>query len=195
MYNKKSYQRHFMMAEKKKILAILGSTRQRSSNLNLLKAIELLFVDDIVLTIFTGIAALPHFNPDDTDKDIAVVTVFRKAIQDADGVIICTPEYAHGVPGSLKNAVDWTISTNEFYHKPTALITASTDGRAGHAALLETLRTIEAGNIEQLQLLVQFISTKIGEDYIIKNETTLTEIKKLVTALLHTIKTSSIPVS
>lgn len=195
MYNKESYQRHFMMAEKKKILAILGSTRQRSSNLNLLKAIELLFVDDIVLTIFTGIAALPHFNPDDTDKDIAAVTAFRKAIQDADGVIICTPEYAHGVPGSLKNAIDWTISTNEFYHKPTALITASTDGRAGHAALLETLRTIEAGNIEQLQLLVQFISTKIGEDYIIKDETTLTEIKKLVTALLETTKTSSIPAS
>lgn len=184
-----------MIAKKKKILAILGSTRQRSSNLNVLKAIELLFADDMVLTIFKDIAALPHFNPDDTDKAIAPVTTFRQAIQDADGVIICTPEYAHGVPGSLKNAVDWTISTNEFYHKPTALITASTDGRAGHAALLETLRTIEAGNIEQLQLLVQFVNTKIGDDYSIKDETTLTAIKKLITDLLHTIETASIPSS
>ena len=66
---------------------------------------------------------------------------------DADGVIICTPEYAHGVPGSLKNAIDWTVGTGEFSGKPTMLITASTDGKNGHKALLETLKVIEAKNI------------------------------------------------
>ncbi len=176
------------MAERRKILAISGSTRQKSSNLNILKAIGLLFEESIALNIFEGIAALPHFNPDDTDKEIAAVTQFRQAIRNADGVIICTPEYAHGVPGSLKNAIDWTVSTNEFYHKPTALITASTDGRAGHAALLETLRTIDAGNVDNLQLLIQFVRTKIGDDYIIKDEPTLTGIQKLISDLLQTIE-------
>jgi chromate reductase, NAD(P)H dehydrogenase (quinone) len=180
------------MAKRKKIVAISGSTRQNSTNLNLLKAIEILFEDTIEMKIFEGIATLPHFNPDDTDKAIPEVMLFREKLRHADAVIICTPEYAHGVPGSLKNAIDWTVSTNEFSHKPTALITASTDGRAGHAALLETLQTIEAENVAQLQLLIQFASTKIGKDYIIKDEATLTAIKELITALLSTIATSSI---
>lgn len=176
------------MAERKKILAISGSTRQNSTNLNLLKAIEILFEDAITMKIFEGIASLPHFNPDDTDKPIPEVMLFREQLRHADAVVICTPEYAHGVPGSLKNAIDWTVSTNEFSHKPTALITASTDGRAGHAALLETLQTIEAGNVAQLQLLIQFAGTKIGKDYIIKDEATLTAIKKLMAALISTIE-------
>ncbi len=69
---------------------------------------------------------------------------FREQLDDAEGIIICTPEYAHGVPGALKNAIDWTISSSNFPHKPTLLITASTDGKYGHAALLETLTAIEA---------------------------------------------------
>jgi len=176
------------MAERKKILAISGSTRQNSSNGNLLKAIAALFEDSMEMTIFEGIATLPHFNPDETDKTIAEVMQFRDLISNADGVIICTPEYAHGVPGSLKNAIDWTVSTNEFSHKPTALITASTDGRSGHAALLETLKTIEAGNVDQLQLLISFIRTKINADNIITDESTLLAIKKLIADLLQTIE-------
>ena len=176
------------MAERKKILAISGSTRQNSSNGNLLKAIAALFEDSMEMNIFEGIAALPHFNPDETDKTIAEVMHFRQLISNADGVIICTPEYAHGVPGSLKNAIDWTVSTNEFSHKPTALITASTDGRAGHAALLETLKTIEAENVEHLQLLISFIRTKINAANIITDEQTLLAIKTLIADLLQTIE-------
>jgi len=175
------------MIERKKILAISGSTRQNSSNVNLLKAIAILFEDSIELDIFEGIGALPHFNPDDTDKAIPEVTHFRELIRNAAGVIICTPEYAHGVPGSLKNAIDWTVSTNEFSHKPTALITASTDGRAGHAALLETLRTIEAENVDHLKLLIQFVRTKISGTTI-SDEQTLMAIKKLITDLIQTIE-------
>jgi NAD(P)H-dependent FMN reductase len=180
------------MSDKKKILAISGSTRQNSTNYNLLKAIAALFEATIELNIFENINTLPHFNPDDADKDIAAVAQLRQAIANADGVIICTPEYAHGVPGSLKNAIDWTVSSNEFSHKPTALITASTDGRSGHAALLETLRTIEAENVDQLQLLIQFARTKIGNDNIIKDEPTLADIQKLIGDLLHTINQLSL---
>jgi len=176
------------MEERRKIFAISGSTRQNSTNSNLLKAIADLYKNKIELNIFESLADLPQFNPDKTDDEIKAVDHFRKQINDADGVIICTPEYAHGVPGALKNAVDWCVSTNEFSHKPTALITASTDGRFGHEALLETLRTIEAANVNNLQLLIQFARTKINIENIITDEITLVAIKKLVNDLVDTIE-------
>jgi chromate reductase len=176
------------MQNRKKIVGISGSTRQNSSNLNVLKAIAALFNDRIEMSFFEGIGALPQFNPDDTDADIPLVAQFRKQISDAHGVIICTPEYAHGVPGALKNAIDWTVTTNEFSQKPTALITASSDGRFGHAALLETLRTIEAKNVSQQQLIIPFIKTKMGLDNTITDVTTLSAIKELVQQLLLTIE-------
>jgi NAD(P)H-dependent FMN reductase len=108
-------------------------------------------------------------------------------LNSADGVIICTPEYAHGVPGSLKNAIDWTVGTSEFSQKPTMLITASTDGKSGHQSLLETLHVIEAKNIHHLQLLISFASTKVNDHNNITDMTTLNEVKKLLVIFEQTI--------
>ena len=175
------------MTSGKKILAICGSTRKDSSNHRLIRAIADLVADTMQLTLYDGLTDLPHFNPDQgDDHEPRAVHAFRQAIRDADGLLICTPEYAHGVPGSLKNAIDWTISTGDFSHKPTVLITASTDGRLGHAALLETLKVIEAENIDGLQLLVPFIRTKVGEDDTITDAATLTAVKQLMQDFLAT---------
>jgi len=179
------------MENRKKILAISGSTRQNSSNLTVLKAIGGLFPDSIEMIFFEGVGSLPQFNPDDTDAASPVVAKFRKQVRLADGVIICTPEYAHGVPGALKNVIDWTVTTNEFNQKPTALITAASDGRFAHAALLETLRTIEVKNIDQHQLIIPFIKTKIGADTI-TDITTLAAVKELVEKLLLTISNAAL---
>ena len=176
------------MTDKRKVLAICGSTRQNSSNLILLNAIAELYLDKLEITIFKGLAELPHFNPDHSDIHVPkYVTDFRQQLRNADGVLICTPEYAHGVPGTLKNAIDWTVSTNEFSKKPTLLITASTDGRFGHKALLETLRVIEAENIDNLQLIIPFIKAKLGIDNKIKDQNTLTEILKIMEIFITTI--------
>lgn len=166
------------MEKRKKVLAIVGSTRRQSSNLNLLKAIQQLTVDTIEMLLFTDIERLPHFNPDNEDDD--AVKIFKQQLNDADGVIICTPEYAHGVPGTLKNAIDWTVGSNQFSNKPTALITASTDGRFAHNALLETLLVLEAKNVSQLNLLIQFIKTKVNANNQIIDEPTLINIKQLL---------------
>ncbi len=175
------------MTTKHKVFAIPGSTRQKSSNLSLLKAIADLYSDKLEIIIFSGLSELPPFNPDHNNEDVAQqVTDFRQQIQNADGVLICTPEYAHGVPGTLKNAIDWTVSTNEFSKKPTALITASTDGRLGHQALLETLRVIECENIDELQLLIPFIKTKIDENNVVKDLKTLGDILQLMDGLMVT---------
>ena len=176
------------MSIRKKVLAISGSTRQNSSNHKLINAIAALAAEQIEITTFGSIATLPHFNPDDNNEQVhEEVESFRQLLRNADGVIICTPEYAHGVPGSLKNAIDWTVSTSEFSHKPTVLITASTDGRFGHTALLETLKVIEAKNIEQLQMVIQFIRTKVSEDSKITDEQTLQEVKNLIEKFVKTI--------
>ena len=173
---------------KKEILAIPGSTRQQSTNHRLIKAMIKLLPADLTVTIFDKLAGLPHFNPDNNDDNIAKeVADFRALLNRSAGVIICTPEYAHGVPGTLKNAIDWTVSTGEFSQKPTILITASTDGTYGHQAMLETLRVLEAKNIDQLQLLVKFAQTKINNEQVITDEKTLNAIKEIILRFHKTI--------
>jgi NAD(P)H-dependent FMN reductase len=172
----------------KKIFAIIGSTRKDSTNHALVRAIADLYADTMELVFFEGAGTLPHFNPDveETNIDDPVLN-FRRSIREADGVLICTPEYAHGVPGSLKNAIDWTVGTSDFSGKPTVLITASTDGRMGHASLLETLKVIEAENIDGLQLLISFARTKVGPSGI-SDPQTLQAIRGLINDLYATIE-------
>ena len=173
---------------KKNIVAISGSTRNNSTNYFLIKAIEELSKAIFSITIFEGIAALPHFNPDNNNENIAVeVIAFRQLLTNADAIIICTPEYAHGVPGTLKNAIDWTVSTNEFSQKPTALITASTDGKYAHGALMETLKVIEAKDVAQNQLLIPFAKTKINGNQI-TDKKTLDEVVGLIQNLQKSIE-------
>jgi len=176
----------------KNVLAIPGSTRKNSSNHSLVKAIADLTVNKLNITLFDAIAGLPHFNPDDLGENVPEPVIqFRQLLNTADGVIICTPEYAHGVPGTLKNAIDWTVSSNEFSHKPVLLITASTDGKNGHHAMLETLRVLEAKNIDDLQLLISFVRTKVSHDNKITDEKTLTDIQEVVEKFIQTISGST----
>jgi len=178
---------------KKKVVAISGSTRQNSTNDGLIKAIADLSAENIDITVFNGIASLPQFNPDNDGDNVAPeVSGFRQLLNNADGIIICTPEYAHGVPGALKNAIDWTISSSEFPHKPTMLMTASTDGKYGHKALLETLKVIEAKNVENLQLVISFVKTKISADGKITDEKTLAEVKRLIVSFIETLNEENI---
>jgi chromate reductase len=107
-------------------------------------------------------------------------------LKEADGILICTPEYAMGVPGSLKNAIDWTVSSMEFSHKPVALITASSSGQKAHYSLLETLRVIESEIPVDSQLLISFVKTKVKDDKIIDSDT-LQQVRKLINSLVKSI--------
>jgi len=178
---------------KKKVLAISGSTRQNSINHSLIKAITDLSAASLETTIYDGIANLPQFNPDNDGDSVAkVVSDFRQLLNNADGIIICTPEYAHGVPGTLKNAIDWTISSSSFPHKPTMLITASTGGNYGHKALMETLKAIEAKNIDNLQMVIPFVKTKISMDNKITDDNTLANVKTLIADFIETINNKQV---
>lgn len=174
-----------MSSNRKKIVAIAGSTRAESVNLHILKAIAAMYEDQLDCTIFTGIDQIPHFNPDlDTETPPAAVTAFRKLIEEADGVIICTPEYVFSLPGSLKNALEWMVSTIIFTNKPTALITASSSGQKAHEALQLVIKTIGARTSPETSLLIGAPKTKISVEGVITDETTLHQIRSLMDAFI-----------
>jgi chromate reductase, NAD(P)H dehydrogenase (quinone) len=173
------------MQVKNKFLAISGSTRVNSSNSVLINAIAFLFAEEVEIILSPSIDTLPHFNTDyKEDNTPAAVTQFRKAIDSADAVLICTPEYAHGIPGSLKNAIDWTVGTNQFSNKLTCLITASTDGQYAHKALLETLRVLEAKHLDELQMAVSFIQSKVDKEEGIIDEMLKEKIMQIIKKMI-----------
>lgn len=141
----------------------------------------------VTIHTYSGLADLPHFNPDLDNDTPAVVTDWRDQLKNADAVLICTPEYAFGVPGSLKNALDWTVSSGEFVDKPTALITASSVGTNAHASLLLTLGAISAKVTDEATLLIPFVRTKVNTDGSITDPEVLTSLQKVLDALLKVI--------
>lgn len=124
-----------------KVIAIAGSLRQVSTNKTLLKA-ALLAPEGMEITLYEGIGQLPHFNPD--LEYPASVKAFQSQIKTADGLIISSPEYAHGVPGTLKNALDWLVGSSEMVNKPVTLLNASTRSQIAQESLLEILKTMSA---------------------------------------------------
>lgn len=178
------------MTGRKKIIAISGSTRKNSSNLRLISAIDELAKEKLEISIFEDLADLPHYNPDlDTEYPPAAITNFRNRLKNSDGVLICTPEYAMGVPGTLKNALDWTVSSGEFSEKPVALITASTSGTKAHESLIGTLQIIEAKISKETQYLVSFIQVKLNSENKITDEQTMLDIQKLIGAFEEQMQT------
>lgn len=127
-----------------KFLAIAGSLRAGSSTTAIVRAAAELAPPGTEVEVFEGVAALPHFSPDlDVDPPPATVAALRAALGASRGLIVATPEYAHGMPGSLKNALDWLVSAAEPIGMPVLLISASPSGAAhAHAQFSEVLRTM-----------------------------------------------------
>lgn len=169
------------------ILGISGSLRSSSSATAVLKQAALLLPSNTEFHLYDGLARLPHF--DDSSKVPEEVMHFRQLIGNADGVLVCTPEYAFGVPGSLKNALDWTVGGGEFVNKPVALITASSVGKHAHAALLLTLTAISAKMHDDAKLLAPFIRSKLNEKNEISDVALLSEVQKLINAFMMLITT------
>ena len=128
-----------------KIAAISGSLRAGSSNTAVLHAAARLAPSGVEVILFEGIADLPFFNPDlDGDDVPASVGAMRALIGSVDGLLISSPEYARGVAGVLKNALDWLVGSHEFPDKPVALINTSPRATHALAALTLTLETMSA---------------------------------------------------
>lgn len=173
----------------KKIFAICGSTRKHSSNLQIIKAIEKLFPNDYQLNIFNNIANLPHFNPDlDQENPPENIRVFRESIANAQGILLCTPEYAMGLPGSFKNAIDWTVSSASFSKKPTLSIVASSQGEKAFESLNHILTVLEVYPISQL---IPFARTKVNHENEIIDPETLKLLQSNIAEFINEIETTA----
>jgi chromate reductase, NAD(P)H dehydrogenase (quinone) len=138
-----------------RVLAISGSLRRASSNSALVGAVARLAPDAVEVSIYRELESLPPFNPDlDGDPAPAAVARFRAALQACDAVLISSPEYAHGVPGVLKNALDWVVGSGELVNKPIALVNASRRATHAWASLADTLTVMSARVIPEASITV-----------------------------------------
>lgn len=141
-----------------RLLAISGSLRAISTNTTLLKAARMLAPEGVRIELYDGLAGLPHFNPDlDVEPPPPAVAAWREAVRAADGLLISSPEYARGVPGSLKNAFDWLVSSDAFPAKPVAFFHASDRGTVSRAALRLILETMAARIVDEAEITLPLL--------------------------------------
>jgi NAD(P)H-dependent FMN reductase len=127
------------------ILAISGSLQSQSSNSALVRHAAAHCGTGLEVQVFDQLAELPHFNPElDGEDPPAPVRTLRAMAGTADAILIASPEYAHEMPGSLKNALDWLASSGELYGKPAAFLCASPSQERGGFAREALQRTLEA---------------------------------------------------
>jgi chromate reductase len=171
-----------------RILAISGSLRSASSNTTLLRAMASLAPEPVEIALYDGLGDLPHFNPDlDIEPALPPIEDFRTLLRDADGILISSPEYAHGVPGVLKNALDWVVGSGELVFKPVALINASPRSTHAQAALVEILTTMTAALIPEASIAVPLLGRKLDESGILSDPSLADPLRAAIRALAHAI--------
>jgi NAD(P)H-dependent FMN reductase len=175
------------------ILAISGSLRARSSNTEILRAVAALAPNNVTVSLYEGLADLPHFNPDlDQGGSIAAPSVaqLRALVGAADAVLISSPEYAHGVPGSLKNALDWLVSGSEIPYKPVGLLNVSSRSTHAHASLAETLKTMSTIVVPEASITVALDGRRLDAETIAGTPEHATALRAVLDALTGAVDTS-----
>jgi NAD(P)H-dependent FMN reductase len=152
-----------------RVLAISGSLRAASLNTALLRALARIAPRGIEVVLCRGIGDLPLFNPDIEATDPAPVADLRAQITAADALLIASPEYAHGVTGVIKNALDWMVGNESFINKPVALLNASPRATLAQAALRETISTMSARIIDEACISVPILGSGLDEEGIVRH--------------------------
>lgn len=171
-----------------RLLAVSGSLRQVSSNTSLLQAAIALSPANVEMKLYGRLGDLPHFNPDLESNEPQVVTDWRSHIAWADGLIICSPEYAHGVPGVLKNALDWLVSGSEFINKPVALFNASSRAVHAPAALTEIITTMAGKIVPAASITVSLLGRNLDAAGIVAEPEIADEIQTAIGAFVDAIQ-------
>lgn len=133
-----------------------------SSNTELLRAMAMLAPPDIGFLIEPGLATMPPFNPDLEGNEPRVVVEFRARLKGSDGIVISSPEYAHGVSGVLKNALDWVVGSGELSGKQVAILNASPRATIAHASLLEIITAMDAQVVLPACIAVPLLGKKLN---------------------------------
>lgn len=130
------------------VLALSGSLRAASENTRVLRAAARIVPADVRVTVYAGLGVLPLFNPDSEFPYPEPVAALRQAIISAQAVVIASPEYAHGISGVMKNALDWMVGNESFVDMPVALVNAAPRAIHAYLALRETVTMMSARVID-----------------------------------------------
>ena len=134
-----------------RILALCGSLRGVSKNRSALRIAQEQAPSGSKVSIWEGLGGLPLFSPDLDQPGLELpshVSELHRKVDAADGLLIACPEYAHGVPGAFKNALDWLVGSSAFCGKPVALLNVAPHASHAQAQLRETLATMSAEIVE-----------------------------------------------
>ena len=174
-----------------KLLLISGSLRDGSTNTAVLRTAAEVAPADVSTELYGDMRSLPHFSPDDDAEGAPVhpaVAALRAALWNADAVLICTPEYAGALPGSLKLALEWTVGDGSTYDKPIAWINAAsvaspTGAADAHDSLRKVLGYVHADIVEDACVRVPIARSDRGPDGLIANPDARAAIAGAVVAL------------
>ena len=149
------------MTHSRTVLGRCGSLRAASINRAVLRAAAAVAPPKVRVELYPSLAGLPLFNPDLDAAALAPVAELRERIVTADAVLIASPEYAHGVSGAIKNALDWLVGDDTWVNKPVAVLNAAPRSQHAHAALCETLRTMSARLIEGACVALPILGSRL----------------------------------
>jgi NAD(P)H-dependent FMN reductase len=170
-----------------RLLAISGSLRSASVNTAALEALARLAPEGVKVLVYHELAKLPLFNPDDDEEDKPKpepVETLRALVSASDALVIAAPEYAHGVPGALKNALDWLVASETFAGKPVALINASPRAFHAQASLREILATMAARLVPEAFAAISLIGKTVAAEDILSDPVCARRLKESLEALL-----------
>lgn len=168
-------------------LAISGSLRSASSNSALLRATARLATPDTSIEVFLGLGELPLFNPDIETTNPRPVAKLRSQILAADALIIASPEYAHGITGALKNALDWMVGSEAFVNKPIALFNAAPRATHAYAALREVVTMMSARVVNESSIVLPVGGSGLDEEGIYADPDMSVSIRAALRALSHAV--------
>jgi chromate reductase len=171
----------------KRLLTVSGSLRAGSSNSTLLEAASRLVPPDVVVCAFADLGAIPAFSPDleeDPSRAPEAVTNWRRALTDADAVLFSSPEYAHGIPGAFKNALDWVVGSGELVGKPVGVLSASASSQFAHPQIIEVLTTMSAAIIPEATIVIDLPRRGLDVDRLIEDAAIVPRIRAAVAALV-----------
>lgn len=167
-----------------RMTAISGSLRARSTNTALLHAFAMLVPRGFDVEL-RPLDAIPPFNPDrEAENDSGPVAQFRTAIRESSVVLFSTPEYAHGIPGTLKNALDWLVKSGELFQKPVVMLNASSRGQYAQASLKEILTTMGAHLLQDAEVTVNLLGRDVTPAQIIEAPEAVSALNRSLAAVL-----------
>ena len=171
------------------LLAISGSLREASTNTAALEALRCLAPQNVQIVLYRNLGSLPHFNPDeDEGAPPPAVAALRTLVGSAAGLLIAAPEYAHGVPGAFKNALDWLVASDAFPGKPVALINTAPRSFHAQSALRETLATMSARLIPDAFIALPLTGKKVAAEDIAANPRFAAALRAALDAFVEAIR-------